>query len=162
MTVDHQELTQKLMDTFFQFRRSHRIHKPILGLKYSEIIVLFRIKELSELNQRGASVSELSKELKVTSPSVTQIINHLEERHGLVHRAMDPEDRRSVRVTLTPEGKEFIDKASAFFYSIYSGLVEHLGAEKSLLLADLLTETIGYFEEALEKHTSSDRRDAGC
>lgn len=149
MDISHREITQKLMDTFFQLKRSHRQLKPDLGIKHSEVMVLFRIKEHSSRNKEGAKISDLSHCLRVTSPTVTQLINHLEDS-GLVTRSIDREDRRSIRVTLTEKGEKVIAKASEKLFSLYSGLVEHLGREKSLLLIELLSESIDFFNGILK------------
>src|SRR5690606_20712338 len=91
----------------------------------------------------GARISELSKVMRVTSPTVTQLVNGLEDR-GLVERSIDPDDRRSIRVTLTQEGEAVIQKAADTFFAEFSSLVSHLGEEKSLLLIELLTESFDF------------------
>src|ERR1700685_4214124 len=49
------------------------------------------------------SPGQLLAQTMVTSGTMTNRINHLEQR-GLVRRKPDPKDARSVRVRLTPEG----------------------------------------------------------
>lgn len=145
MNYTHEEITRKIMDTFFQFRRLYRHHKsPVEGMKHNEVMVLFRIKEHGGTN--GARVSDISHHMRVTSPTVTQLLGKLEE-DGFVERTLDPDDRRSVRVTLTEQGEAIIQKAEHTFYARYSSLVDVLGTEKSILLADLLTESIKHFNE---------------
>nr|WP_281350080.1 MarR family transcriptional regulator [Alkalibaculum sporogenes] len=133
------------MDTFLRFRKLHRLQKsPVEGMKHSEIMILFRIKEHGEHN--GVRISEISHRMRVTSPTVTQLVNKLEE-DGLVKRTLDPNDRRSIRVTLTPKGEDVIEKSQNTFFERYSSLVDALGTEKSILLADLLSESIDYLSK---------------
>ncbi len=149
--LTHNEITRKLMNIFFLYRRLHRQQEsPFLGIKHSELVVMFCIKEHAADNDSGLTISALSQSLKVTSPTITQLINNL-EKNDLVKRSIDPDDRRSVRVTLTEHGAAVVKKASKAFLSLYSGLVEYLGKEKSLLLLELLSESIDYFNEVTKK-----------
>ncbi|MCR3921929.1 MAG: MarR family transcriptional regulator [Firmicutes bacterium] len=145
MSDSHEEVTRTIMDAFFQFRRLHRHHKsPIMGMKHNEVMVLFRVKEHGGTN--GARVSDISHRMRVTSPTVTQLLSKLEE-DNLIERTLDPDDRRSMRITLTAKGETIIQKAEHAFFARYSSLVDALGTEKSVLLTDLLFESIKHFRE---------------
>jgi DNA-binding MarR family transcriptional regulator len=52
--------------------------------------------------------SELAAKEKVTSQSMSQIINKLNEI-GFILKTPSLEDKRKVIITITPKGKEFID-----------------------------------------------------
>lgn len=52
-------------------------------------------------------MGELAAAEKVAPPSMTRVVNGLEER-GLVARHADPRDRRQSRVTLTGTGRELL------------------------------------------------------
>lgn len=56
------------------------------------------------------SLKELAELERVQPPTLTKIIARLEE-DGLVRRDADPEDRRVARVSLTPDGKQFIKRS---------------------------------------------------
>ncbi|NLZ39517.1 MAG: MarR family transcriptional regulator [Firmicutes bacterium] len=142
MENGQRELTQKLMDAFSRFRRLHR-GSPLPGIKHSELRILFRLKKIMTTNERGARISELSKVMRVTSPTVTQLVNGLEER-GLVERNVDPNDRRSILVTLTQEGEAVIQEAADAFFAEFSSLVLYLGEEKTMQLIELLTESFDF------------------
>ena len=94
---------------------------------------------------KGMKVSELSKALQVTSPFITQLLNHM-ERKELIIRKRDSKDGRIVRSYLTDEGKRLIVDAEQKFRHRFIGLVEHLGEEDSRKLADLLGKTLDYME----------------
>ena len=147
MNLEKQVLAQKLMDTFQRYRRYHRQQSPVHGIKHSELKVLFRIKEHSAGCQDGVRVSQISHYLKVTSPTVTQLIKQL-EISGLVTRTMDAEDRRSIRVRLTEKGELWIQEAKEAFFAGFIGLVDHLGTEKSCQFDDLFNEAIDYFSKS--------------
>lgn len=50
-------------------------------------------------------ITELAGHAGVTQPAITLLVNRLQER-GWVTRESDPEDRRAVRVALTPAGTD--------------------------------------------------------
>jgi len=52
---------------------------------------------------------EISAKLLRSGGNITLVIDNL-EKHGYVRRERDPEDRRSVRVSLTKEGQAFIGR----------------------------------------------------
>ena len=137
---------RKLMEAFFQFRRLHRNHSPLAGLRPSEIFVLACIKEGMASGEPGIKVSEISNMLSVTSPTVTQLLNGLESS-GFIERSMDQEDRRAVRIKLTGKGETVLQKASEAFLASFSGLAAYLGEEKSNQLAALLTKAFTYLNE---------------
>lgn len=56
----------------------------------------------------GLTMGELSSRLMVSNGNVTGLTDAL-EREGLVSRAPEPEDRRSLRIRLTPAGKGAFD-----------------------------------------------------
>src|SRR6478609_6263555 len=85
----------------------------------------------------GLSVSEVSRMLHVTSPSITQMVNVL-ENDGLVVGCADPADRRAIRLQLTPSGLVVAKQAGKEYHELYRGLAEYLGEEQSDQLAILL------------------------
>jgi DNA-binding MarR family transcriptional regulator len=54
--------------------------------------------------------SALAQLEKVTTQSMSQIINHLYDA-GLIHKTPSGEDRRKVLLSLTPAGKAFVEDA---------------------------------------------------
>jgi DNA-binding MarR family transcriptional regulator len=72
----------------------------------------FEFDVLTTLSRSGEpyelTASELLKAAMVTSGAITNRIDRMEGR-GLVERVRDLEDRRSVRVRLTPHGREVLD-----------------------------------------------------
>lgn len=141
---------QRLIDAFNQFKKLHRRKPPIEGMNHSEIGVLFCIKENSHDEKKGIKVSDIGSCLKVTTPTVTQLINKL-ETNGFVERSMDKEDRRAVRVRITEEGEKVLKRLSEGFLAKFKGLAEYLGEEDSNKLAELLSKSFTYFDKDAEK-----------
>nr|WP_268978334.1 MarR family transcriptional regulator [Heyndrickxia ginsengihumi] len=113
------------------------------GLKPSEVRMLMVIYKSSK--ETGISVSKISQHLQVTSSTVTQLINDLEKK-GLVIREIDPNDRRMVRIELTDQGKEMMQKAEKAREQFFNGLVEFVGEEECKELIQQLEKVIQYID----------------
>jgi DNA-binding MarR family transcriptional regulator len=133
----------KLFRALMQFKRLGWHQHSIAGCTPSEIRVLICVK-------RGGSplvtVSEISKHLSVTPPSITQILNTLEAR-GLIERHMDTTDRRVIVVNLTEQGEQVTEQADEAFSATMKRLIDYLGEQQSNQLADLLFKVFRYFAE---------------
>lgn len=92
------------------------------GLSEHQFGVLEALLHLGPL-----SPCDLGRKLLTSRPNVTLVVDQLEER-GLVRRERSTEDRRSVRVHLTVEGKRLIEK-------LFPGHVAAIVAEFSVLNA---------------------------
>jgi DNA-binding MarR family transcriptional regulator len=125
---------QKLMRAFMQFNKAGWHHRSVAGCKPSEIWVLFCIKKGVNPDAPEMKVSDISKLLHVTSPTITQLI-------------IDPTDRRAVGIKLTEKGEIVTKKARDAFLASFHGLVEYLGEEQSNQLAELLSKVFVYFNE---------------
>lgn len=58
------------------------------------------------------SLGELAERERVASPTITKVIGVLHER-GLVSKTTDPDDRRFVRVELTADGTDLLERSRA-------------------------------------------------
>jgi DNA-binding MarR family transcriptional regulator len=73
----------------------------------------------------------------VSAPTMTRTLRDLEDR-GLVTRTGDPDDRRSILVTVTEEGEHEVLRARSARADILAGLIEKLDPEDRRALADAL------------------------
>ena len=136
----------KLFRALMQFKRLEWHQHSIAGCKPSEIRVLFCIKRGRGFHAPELKVSEISKHLHVTPPTITQLLNGL-EANGLVERHIDALDRRAVGITLTKKGEAVTQQAEDAFSASLHGLIAYLGEEQSNQLADLLFKVFHYFNE---------------
>lgn len=139
MDRDVNPTTLKLMQTFRELFKANWHDRPMAGCKPSEIRVLFCIR------YGKMKVSEISKLLHVTSPSVTQLLKGL-ETNGFIERHTDPVDRRAVEVKLTEQGEALLKQSMRTFTQSMDGLVAYLGEEESQQLAALLSKAFRYFD----------------
>lgn len=147
--MENAEIARKLYQSFDQFRRIMKGPPSFTNLKPSEMGLLFHIKHHPQSGACGVKVSELSNRMHVTSPSITQLVTSLEER-GYVERTMDREDRRSVNVSITEKGREVTEKAEEHLMGMLTDLVEYLGPEKSMAMAEIMNDVYGYFKAKIQ------------
>lgn len=143
-----QQLAQAMRQfnkAFMHFNRTE-LHQNFAGCKPSEISVLFMLKYGAMHKNREMKVSDISKHMHVTPPSVTQLLKGL-EASGLVERHPDPVDRRAVGIVLTAKGEEVTQRAENIFLNAFCALTDYLGEEESHQLAELLVKASRYFRE---------------
>ncbi|WP_409340720.1 MarR family winged helix-turn-helix transcriptional regulator [Paenibacillus sp. MBLB4367] len=145
MNKKNDEQVKQLAETFERFAKADWRNKKLWGLNASEIRVLLCINDLSGQGSHGAHVSDISKKLHVTSPTVTQMIKSL-AAGGYIERTTDPSDRRIADIRLTEKGEAVARKAGERFAAIFSGLIAFLGEERSDTLIGLLTQVHAYFD----------------
>jgi DNA-binding MarR family transcriptional regulator len=107
---------------------------------------------LSALRRAGPpyqlSPGQLVAQTLVTSGTMTNRVDRLAAR-GLVGRGPDPSDRRGVKVTLTPRGREVVDAAMAELLERERVLLNQLPASERDHLAELLRRLLSPFEPEL-------------
>lgn len=143
---------QKLAQSLRQFHKTfalfgkNEMHQNFSGCKPSEVGLLFILRHKTKPGQREMKVSEISKTMRVTTPTVTQSLKNL-EANGLVERHLDPNDRRVVGIALTEQGIEVAQKAEEGIINAVHGLADYLGEEESSQFAELLLKASRYFRE---------------
>lgn len=98
-----------------------------------------RFDLLSQLDRapKGLTMGELSSRLMVTNGNVTGLTDAL-LREGLVSRAPEPGDRRSLRIRLTHAGKHFFDAMTPVHERWIDGLMTGLTRAEMAHLLELL------------------------
>ncbi|GAA4600875.1 MarR family transcriptional regulator [Actinoallomurus liliacearum] len=81
--------------------------------------------------------SEMAAELMMSRAGMTSRVDRLEAA-GLVERSLDPDDRRSFRITLTDKGLRVVDAALGEHAVRLAELSPHLTHEQSRALEDAL------------------------
>ncbi len=120
-----------------------RIRSYLKG-EFDSTLPRFDVLAALSREQAWVTMSELTAHLLVSNGNVTGLVNRLVE-DGLIARQVDPEDRRSQLVMLTPAGRAaFRDMAVA-----HEGLVDSLFAQLSddemaalLTLTEKLNQTL--------------------
>jgi len=102
------------------------------GLTVPQLTALRTLSARQEM-----SIGGLTRAVHLSQPTVTGILDRLEDR-GLVARHRSPEDRRRVEVRLTPAGQEVLAQAPPLFQDGFATKLKGLEEwERSLILSAL-------------------------
>lgn len=107
------------------------------GLKPGEFTVLWVIG----LNP-GLRQGTVAQTLRIKPAHMTKLTGRLVER-GLVSRAIQPDDRRAVRLTLTREGSAFVDTYRDAFLTFHFDEKDNLTEGEASQLIALLRQFTG-------------------
>lgn len=140
------QATQRLFEVFGEFKKVQKRLFSYKGIRRSEFHVLLIIYRLTKENSTGVKVLDISREMEITPPSITLLVNSLVQ-DGYVERKTNEEDRRSVQISLTERGCQVLNQCTQFIHTRLEGIVDYLGVEKSNLFSDLLSDICKYLEE---------------
>src|SRR6201997_969503 len=104
------------------------------GTRHGRFNLLMMLMKCTEGQATPASLAEKT---GVTRATISGLLDGL-EKDGLIERRADPEDRRLIRVHLTPAGHGFLDKIRPGYCRWLSSIVEPLSEEERQQLVILL------------------------
>lgn len=103
-------------------------------------------RALSYISHRcPVTAGDISAALDMTAPRVASILRSLEKK-GYILRKSGESDRRTVIVTATPEGNEFVRKGADELRQSLAELTDIMGSEKS----EQLIAALGFYADAAE------------
>jgi DNA-binding MarR family transcriptional regulator len=108
------------------------------GLKPAQFQVL---AELVGRESTAMTVSNLARAVVLTSGAMTPLLDQLDER-GLIHRQIDPDDRRARRIRITEKGRSLISRALDQQIARHRSLNSVLNAEERETLSGLLRKLL--------------------
>lgn len=124
------------------------VYRPILerlGLTHPQYLVMLALWEDSPL-----SATEIGRLLQLDLPTLSPLLKRLEAL-GLVDRRRNPDDERSLRVTLTEQGRALRDEALAVPGAVMERL--EITEEDAVALHEALVPLIGKSRAALADRT---------
>ena len=127
-----QELIERLMSVMRKVRHDIVPSEPLLSPP--QIHILFAISTSKE----GVSVSELAELSGVTPGAITQFVNALVER-DLVARESDPNDRRIVRLRVTPTARRQMDRMRREYLTATARTFDELSLDDLRTLNEILS-----------------------
>lgn len=113
-------------------RRKERLAKLCLGdetRRAADRDMFRRVGVILSRHQEPMPMGEFSKALEVPLSTATRIVDGLVEG-GLVQRVADPGDRRVVRVTWTPDGREFYQAMDLYMRQSIDRLLRSFTSEE--------------------------------
>ncbi len=103
----------------------------------------------------GLLCRQVSERMVTRDPDVTRMLDRLESR-GLVTRARDRRDRRSITVRITPAGSRLVSELDAPVAALHRRQLSHLG-EKNLVRLTALLEGVRESAGRTQGRTSLNR-----
>jgi DNA-binding MarR family transcriptional regulator len=85
------------------------------------------------------TAGELARELDYSTGATTRLIDGLEAL-GYLARERDGEDRRVVRIVVTPQGSDVADRGKLVAISAWNEMLENIGQDEANLLVDTLVK----------------------
>lgn len=143
------ETVNELLTALHMIKRGHGGTVPKVPIRKSEMFALMTIGKLILKYPDGIKLSTLSKTLNLAPPTVTPMINSLEES-GFIIRVGSKQDRRVVFIQLTEMGQTFLNEKEKHFKSNIQALVEYLGQEDTKELIRLVRKTANFLEQFKE------------
>ena len=143
------ETVNELLTALHMIKRGHGGTVPKVPIRKSEMFALMTIGKLILKYPDGIKLSTLSKTLNLAPPTVTPMINSLEES-GFIIRVGSKQDRRVLFIQLTEMGQTFLTEKEKHFKSNIQALVEYLGQEDTKELIRLVRKTANFLEQFKE------------
>ena len=118
---------RKIHEWVFQLENRYMV-KSGIGKAFGEFSFA-QIRAIKFVKAKGqVSITELAELLQVSAPSASTMVERLVEK-GVLVREQDPEDRRKVIVTISPDMISITEQIEKDIFSSFVDLVEKLGPE---------------------------------
>jgi DNA-binding MarR family transcriptional regulator len=168
MNDEYDTLKEELIHTLIRFKKVNAVmsHTVITAdggsLSFSELHALGCIDSCAEkdcpIKEKDCSVTErtthhaMHETLAVSKAAISQMLASLEKR-GYIRRETDTGNRRKIIITLTPKGRETVDKVKKGMDDLVSHVITQFGEEETRHLIRLLNRFEEVIDEMPEKQT---------
>lgn len=144
-TVNTQEVAQKTLDIIPLVMSVMASEMRTAGI---DMLAPSHMRLLGMLNERPYKLSELAEMQAVSAPTMSNTITALEER-GWVARVRSDEDRRVVRVEISPAGRDILAEMYGHTRTRIAQIIGDLTEAELILMRDGLTLLRDAFSQAL-------------
>lgn len=142
---------QELVRRIHQYLQQNRID----GITPSQFMVL---KQINDGEGGRATVSMVAEKLGVSLSAVTSQVERLHEA-GYVRRSRDEKDRRVVRLIITPQGKEMMQKFMDNKVRVIEHFFSRLPEEDVDKLVEIYEKLLAVIKEEEKVHQHSEGRE---
>ena len=147
--MEKDELREEFIRTIQRFMKTSM--KQLFGeITREEFFMLEMVGKHARENEKGIYVSELAKQLNVSSPAVSRMLRYLELKK-LIYRQTDAADRRNTCVFLTAEGIKAQDGTRKILETFSDKIIAGMGMEDMSALLALCNKLANAFEAELKK-----------
>ena len=155
------QLKGQLIQAMMRFRK---IGSPINAgheIHMGELMVMSMIAQRATDSDKNVNVSDIHDNHHMTKPAISQMFNALEKK-GYINREINKNDRRKVKVTLTPQGEDILKKTKDSLDQTMDTLIARFGEDNTRQLIALFTRLADISEdmkrEAQQKDKTGDKQ----
>ncbi len=142
----HQDLVFDLVETLEGLRRYRRwFRDESFPIRNNEMMLLMFLDRNLHDDCLGIRPSELGEILRLKRPTITSLVNSLENQ-GYVERISDDHDRRVVLVRLTNKGDNLMDQVQQSFIRQIRQTMEYIGEEDTRELIRIIGKVRSFLE----------------
>ena len=128
--MESMNLVKQFMKAMSRFRKmDYSVLHPGAGNGEFAALELISCHSRQQGTLYGVYVSELLKVMDVSAPALSRLLRSMEQK-GLCVREIDPDDRRSTCVNLTPAGQLARDRGHTLMLGFASRVVKGMGEEE--------------------------------
>ena len=142
--MDEFELHNNIMDLMGVFKKWFYLKLAKEGVRTNILKIMRYINDISPLK-----ASELSNLTKIQISNLTPIINKLEEEE-YVERVTNTDDRRVVKIKLTPKGVKLQEEMMNIEKTKIQNLYRMIPKDKISQLNDGITEIVNFLKEGIK------------
>jgi DNA-binding MarR family transcriptional regulator len=113
-------------------------------------LTLVQVRVLRKLAKQPQTLGQLGTELSLAPPSMTRLVDRLEER-GLIQRRRDEEDRRKVVAAVTDKGRRLVSAIPFLEGSAIRTAVDRMAVPDRERIAAAIGELIAAVRQAEEE-----------
>lgn len=122
---------------------------------HSEIMLLYCSLDWFAEHGEHITAALAAKRLGVSAPSVSRTLKGLEEK-GLIERDLDPHDRRSVRIVVTKNGEQRINRVLSYVFTTMDRALCEFSEEELSAMIKLHDKLVCSIEKAVEASEKSE------
>ena len=117
-----------------------------IDLRFIQFLILKRLLWLGPI-----TATELARSVELDGGAMTRQLDHL-ERRGLLRRAPHPQDRRALRIELTPEGAALNGLMNTCHERALQAAQQSLSADEQQQLSDYLKRVLSALRSNRDTH----------
>lgn len=139
---------RKFVSLLCKFKNNYPMEK-LVGMKKSEFVMLMTVD--SNIEKKGrATVSAISKEMRMTSAAASKTIGVLED-NGLIEKKVNKDDKRQAYIEITEKGKKQLDSIKIEMGDFTDAVFSRFGKENADKLLELFEQIYSITTDEVQK-----------
>jgi len=150
VNADFIELKERLIESLFKIKHLSSIYHMDMdsqmarsGISIAELTLMKTIKNNAPDSDHNLIISDIQKHLYTSAAAVSKMLGVLEKK-GYIVREINRQNRRTLIITLTAEGKEMLNRLEAESGGKLMEIILRLGEKE----AEQLIQSIDMFVDA--------------